>query len=268
MTTIAFAAVKGAGGVTSASLVLAAALAEQDHTILVEADPSGGSLLSWCEQLRPAGDFYDIAMNRNSAGLESVAQPLGNLSVIPSWGRSFRLTQALIRPRVPWGTLFDSHAGTVIVDVGRVYPDAPAMGLLAAADLVVLVATSEPSPVATTMEWASRGGRHGSTDAGIPTGRLRMITNEVVGRRRTMTVTPRDLSLVTGADYLGHLPHDSAALGLLCRGASISDRSVRRSRLTEAARLLAESLANHRPDAGAVSRLQRQYRSEVLNGER
>ena len=100
------------------------------------------------------------------------------------------------------------------------------MGLLAAVDLVVLVAASEPSPVATTMEWASRGGRHGSTDVGVPVGRLRMITSEVVGRRRTMSVTPRDLSLVTGAGYLGHLPHDPASLELLCLGASIGDRTV------------------------------------------
>lgn len=244
MTTIAVASVKGAGGVTSAALVLAAVRAETDDVMLVEADPSGGSLLGWCEQLRPAADLYDLTMNRNSAGLASVAQQMGDLSVVPSWGRSFRLTQALIRPRVPWEALLRGFDGTVIVDVGRVYPEAPTMGLLAAVDLVVLVAASEPSPVATTMEWASRGGRHGSTDVGVPVGRLRMITSEVVGRRRTMSVTPRDLSFVTGAGYLGHLPHDPPSLELLCLGASIGDRRLRHSRLVEAGHVIAGALAD------------------------
>ena len=76
MTTIGVASVKGAGGVTSAALVLAAVLRRaRTDVMLVEADPSGGSLLGWCEQLQPAGDLYDVTMSRNSAGLASVAQP-------------------------------------------------------------------------------------------------------------------------------------------------------------------------------------------------
>ena len=42
------------------------------------------------------------------------------------------------------------------------------MGVLAAVDVVVLVAASEPGPVAATMEWATRGGRHGAGDVGVP----------------------------------------------------------------------------------------------------
>ena len=213
MTTIAVASVKGAGGVTSAALVLAAVRAETDDVMLVEADPSGGSLLGWCEQLRPAGDLYDLAMSRNSAGLASVAQQMGDLSVVPSWGRSFRLTQALIRPRVPWAVLLGGFDGTR----HRRCRTASTRRRRRSASWRRATSScssppSEPAPVATTMEWASRGGRHGPADVGMPVGRLRMITSEVVGRRRTMSVTPRDLSLVTGAGYLGHLPHDPASL--------------------------------------------------------
>ncbi len=242
MTAIAVTGVKGAGGVTSAALVLAAVRAESEPTVLVEADPSGGTLLSWCEQLHPGGDLYDLVMSRTSARLTAVTQPLGPLDVIPSWGRSFRLTQALVRPRVPWPVLLREHAGTVVVDVGRIYPDAPTAGLLAACDLVVLVAAAEPAPVATTIEWSSRGGRHGSGDPGISVERLRLVTNEVVGRRRGMSVTPRDLSSVTGAEYVGHLPHDPATLDVICRGGAVSDRSLRRSRLVESARAIADAL--------------------------
>lgn len=254
MRSIAVAGVKGSGGVTSTALALAAARAESGPTLIIEADPSGGTLLSWCDQLHPAGDLYDLVMSRNATGFTTVVQRLGALDVIPSWGRSFRLTQALVRPRVPWPVLLGEHDGTVIVDVGRVYPDAPTMGLIDACDVVVLVASSEPAPVATTMEWASRGGRHGSADAGIPVDRLRIVTNEVVGRRRAMSVTPRDLSAVTGAEYLGHLPHDAAALDVICRGGSIADRSVRRSRLVEAARHIAAALAAPTGERTAVAR--------------
>jgi hypothetical protein len=212
--------------------------------MLVEADPSGGSLLATCGELRARGDLYDVSLTRNSAGLESVAQPLGDLLVVPAWGRPFRLMQALVRPRVPWAVLFGEVDATVFVDVGRVYPQAPTMGLLVAADVVLLVAASEPGPVAATMEWANRGGCHGAGEIGVSADRLAMITSEVVGRRRAVTVTPRDLSAVTGATYLGHLPHDPDAVELLCRGGSVAHRSLRRSRMVEAATMLAWSLAD------------------------
>ena len=44
----------------------------------------------------PAGDLYDVAMARQSGGLASVAQRLGDMAVVPAWGRPFRLTQALV----------------------------------------------------------------------------------------------------------------------------------------------------------------------------
>ena len=216
--TVGVAGVKGAGGVTTSAVALAAVSAMSGPTMLVEADPSGGSLLGWCEDLRAAGDLYDVAMSRQAGGLASAAQRFGDMVVVPAWGRPFRLTQALLRPRVPWEVLFDEVGGTVIVDVGRVAPDIPTLGLLAAMDVVVLVSPSEPGPVAATMEWAMRGGRHGAADAGLDTSRLRMVTSEVVGRRRRVSVTPRDLASVTGPAYLGHLPHDETAVDLLTPG--------------------------------------------------
>jgi hypothetical protein len=174
-------------------------------------------------------------LSRTSAGLAAVAQRLGDVAVVPAWGRPFRLSQALARPRVPWEMLFGEVGGTVFIDVGRVAPGSPTMGVLAAVDLVVLVAASEPGPVAATMEWASRGGRHAAGDVGVSPERLRMVTNEVVGRRRRVSVSPRDLAMQDGPLFLGHFPHDERAVDLLWRGASVTHRSLRRSPLVEAA---------------------------------
>jgi hypothetical protein len=188
--------------------------------------------------------LYDVAMARESGGLASVAQRFGDMAVVPAWGRPFRLTQALSRPRVPWEVLFDEVGGTVIVDVGRLAPDSPTLGVLAALDVTVLVSASEPGPVAATMEWATRGGRHGAGDAGLAVERLRMVTSEVVGRRRRISVTPRDLASMTGPAYLGHLPHDETSVDLLTRGASITDRVLRRRPFVEVAVGLAAAVSD------------------------
>ena len=189
------------------------------------------------------GDLYDAAMSRDPGGLAAIVQRLGDVAVVPSWGRPFRTVQALMRPRVPWELLFDEVEGTVIVDLGRLYPDAPTLGVLNAMDVIVLVSASEPGPVAATMEWASRGGRHGAGDVGVSAERIVMITNEVVGRRRRVSVTPREMASLQGPPYLGHLEHDETAVDLLHRGASVLHRSLRRSPLVQAAAGIAAALA-------------------------
>ena len=232
--------------------------------MLVEADPSGGSLLGWCEQLRPAGDLYDLTMNRNSAGVASVAQPMGDLSVVPSWGRSFRLTQALTRPRVPWDALLGGFDGTVIVDVGRRLPrgadDGPPRGRATSS-----CSSPPPSRHRSPRRWSGPAAA-AVTDrrtSACRSGRLRMITSEVVGRRRAMSVTPRDLSLVTGAGYLGHLPHDPAlARAAVPRCVDRATGRLRRSRLVDAGqrRSPARSPTRRRPGRELVDDERRPHR--------
>ena len=253
---IGIASVKGASGSSTAALCVSAAAAVLGPVTLVEADPSGGSLLSWCDNLRPAGDLYDAAMSRDRGGLAAIVQRLGDVAVVPSWGRPFRTVQALMRPRVPWDLLFDEVPGTVVVDLGRLYPDAPTLGVLNAMDVIVLVSASEPGPVAATMEWASRGGRHAAGDVGVSTNRIVMITNEVVARRRRVSVSPREMASLSGPPYLGHLEHDETAVNLLQRGGSVLHRSLRRSPLVQAATNIAASIGDHAgvtvsPEAGA-----------------
>jgi cellulose biosynthesis protein BcsQ len=235
------AGVKGTGVSTSAFTV-AAALAGHGPVTYVEADPSGGSLLSRCTDLRAAGDLYDAAMSRDPGGLASIVQRLGDVDVVPSWGRPFRTLQALSRPRVPWELLFDEVEGTVVVDLGRLYPGAPTFGVLNAMDVIVLVAPPEPGAVAATMEWAIRGGRDSGGDVGVAVDRIVMITNEVVGRRSRVSVTPREMASLQGPPYLGHLPHDETAVELLHRGASMQHKSLRRRPFGESAATIAAGL--------------------------
>lgn len=244
--TIAVAGVKGAGGVTATALTIAAVNgAGGAPTLLVEADPSGGSLLAWCEQLRHGLDLYDVTASRDPQIWEAATQQLGDISVLPGRGTPFRFEQALVRPRAGWHNLFGQFDGAVVIDVGRIYPSAPSMNLLSEVDVVVLVAASETGPVAATMEWANRAGRHGANDIGVSVERLRMVTVEVVGRRPAMSVKPKDLSMMTGAGYLGHLPHDVAALDMLCRGYSVeAHKQLRRSALVRAARDLPALLSD------------------------
>ena len=157
-------------------------------------------------------------------------------------GQAFRTLQALSRPRVPWDLLFDEVAGTVVVDVGRLYPNAPTLGVLNAMDVIVLVSPPEPGAVATAMEWAIRGGRDSAGDVGVSIDRIVMITNDVVGGRSRLAVTPREMASLHGPPYVGHLPHDAAAVELLHRGASMQHKSLRRRPLTESAATITAGL--------------------------
>ena len=207
---IGFASVKGASGTSTAALSVSAAAAVQGPVTLVEADPSGGSLLSWCDDLRPAGDLYDAAMSRDpgGSGCDRAAprRRRGGAVVGPPVSHRSGADAATC----PWDLLFDEDGG----DRGRrsraPLPGRPHLGGAQAMDVIVLVSASEPGPVAATMEWAGRGGRHAAGDVGVSTDRIVMVTNEVVGRRR-VSVTPREMASLHGPPYLGHFEHDEAA---------------------------------------------------------
>ena len=196
---IAVGSIKASGGATSTALVLAASAATGEHVTLVEADPSGGSLLGWCADLDPSGPgLYEGVFQRD---LAVGVQRLGEFGVVAAQGDPWRISAALDRPR-GWRQLLDPLDGVVVVDIGRLFPGSPAAQIAGVADVVALVAPPEPGPLAATL--AERRLR-------IDPGRL-----------------ARD---ELGPAYAGHVPFDDGALDLLCRGASIGHRSLRRSRL-------------------------------------
>ncbi len=239
--------IKGSGGVTATSLAVAAAAAETSEVVLVEADPSGGSLLGWCPTLNPtAGGLYEAVFDRDrdaDAGFEAVLQPLGDIGVVVAQGDPWRITVALQRPR-GWRQIVDGVADVVVVDVGRLFPGSPALALAGVADRLVLVAPAEPGPLAATLEWMSRGGQHTSTDAGLDPERMRLMTVDVSARRRQRLDPARLGREELGAGYVAHIPFDDTTVELLCRGASLSHRSVRRSGLAIAVRGVADRLVD------------------------
>jgi MinD-like ATPase involved in chromosome partitioning or flagellar assembly len=227
---VAVGSVKGSGGVTATALAVAAATGESSDVVLIESDPSGGSLLGWCPTLSSsAGGLYEAVFDRD-CGFDAVRQPLGDVDVVVAQGDPWRISVALDRPR-GWRQVLDGLAEVVVVDVGRLYPGSPAMPLAGAADRLVLVAPAEPGPLAATLEWVERGGQYASTDAVLDSGRVRLVTVDVAERHRHRLDPARLGRDELGAGYVAHVPFDDAAIELLCRGASLAHRSLRRSRL-------------------------------------
>lgn len=226
---VAVGSVKASGGATSTGLVLAAsAAATGEHVTLVEADPSGGSLLGWCADLDPSGPgLYEGVFQRD---LAAGVQRLGEIGVIAAQGDPWRISAALDRPR-GWRQLLDPLDGVVMVDIGRLFPGSPAAQIAGVADVVVLVAPPEPGPLAATLEWVARRGQFAATDPQIDTERVKILTVDVAVERRHRIDPGRLARDQLGPLYAGHVPFDAGALDLLCRGASIGHRSLRRSRL-------------------------------------
>ena len=238
---VALASVKGTGGVTSSALGLAAALGMRSDALLLEADPSGGSLLGWCPTLDPtAGGLYEAAFERERRGLATFVQPLGDIGVVVAQGEPYRIAAALERPR-GWRSLLDGIADHVVVDLGRLFPGTPALAVAGVVDRLLLVAPPEAGPLAATAEWIGRGGQHAATGTRIESSRIGLLTADTGGDRR-QRIDPQRLGDELGVEHVGHLPFDGATLETVCRGASLAHRSMRRSRLAPALSSVAERL--------------------------
>jgi hypothetical protein len=244
VTTIAVGTVKGSIGATTTALALAAALAERHPTLLVESDPSGGSLAGTCPVLHPAPSLEAMmAERRDRAGLDQLlacAQTLGDVSVALCPAEPFRAHLVVGQPRSPWiDTLRDVDAH-VVCDVGRVYPGSPSWPVLDVADLVLLVAATDPMSLAANVEWADQLGRVAPAVEGLALDvtSIVLVTPPGVGRARP---SPAAAAKELGRRLAGLLPWDPASVDLLHRGASLRHRSLRRSALAASARALVAS---------------------------
>lgn len=238
---VAVGSVKGAGGVTASALGIAAACGERLDTILVEVDPSGGSLLGWCPTLDPTrGGVYEAVFSANRGGLVPFAQLLGDIVVVVAQGDPHRITAAIERPR-GWRTLLDGLAEVVLLDVGRLFPGSPSFTIAAVADRVVMVSPAEPGPLAATIEWIGRGGQHTAGSSRIDPDRIAVLTVDTTTGHR-QRVDPSRLGTELGVGYLGHLPADDGTVELLCRGTSLAHRRMRRSKLSPALRAIASEI--------------------------
>jgi hypothetical protein len=247
VTTIAVGTVKGGIGATATALAIAAALAEVKPTLLVEADPSGGSLAGTCPSLAPAPTLEAMMTERRTrATLEQLlecTQRLGEVLVAPCPAEQFRAQLVVGQPRSPWLETLRDVDGHVVCDVGRVHPASPSWSVLQAADVVLLVTGVAPMGVAATVEWAEQLGRVAPGMEGLATdsARIALLAPPGAGRNGAPSAA---LAAELGHRFAGHLPWDPASLDLLQRGASLRHRSLRRSGLAAAARALATSLVS------------------------
>ncbi|KAB8166432.1 chromosome partitioning protein [Streptomyces sp. 3MP-14] len=249
MTVVALCSLKGAPGVTTSAVAMAAGWPAGGQPVVVECDPAGGDLMArYRLELNPglvtlaaagrrAGEDAGLIWQhtqRLSGGLPVVAGPpaagqaraaLGELTVGP---HGSLLRRATSRPGV-----------AVIADCGRVDADSPALDVVREADVLLLVA--------------------GATDEALA--HLAVMVRPVAGwsrRPRLVLVGPGyptdEITQALGTDELGvhvagRIPHDPA--GARAFGGQPAPRSAPgRSRLGRAAAELAARVAR---DALAVA---------------
>lgn len=222
MSLVVFASARGAPGTTTAAVAVAGWL---DGSVLVEADPAGGVLALRFGLGREPG-LLTLASNRSArSDLPDHVQILpGGTRVIvapESAGQVHHLWQ--VGARVIRDALRRSP-DPVIVDVGRLEPSSPAMGLMEDADVVCVVSrpvAEQLIPAASVVTSLDR--------AGIV----------LIGEG---PYTSAEVTSQLGVPVLGVIANDRRAAAALAQGGS--GRAVTRSALLRSARVLAETLAD------------------------
>jgi len=239
VTVLALGSVAGAPGVTTAALALAAVwpLAHR-RLLLVEADPGGGVLAARFRMpVEGAGLASLAAAGRRTLDeglLWRHAQSLpGGLEVLLGPRSADVASAALAHLAGRLGALLPTLTDTdALVDCGRALPGSPALELLAAADLAVLVARprlEELQLLISRLEVLAR-----SRD------RLGVL---ICGRGPYPPEQVQDVldRRGSGARVLGSLPYDEPGAGALSDGRG-GERILRRSRLIVEARTVARTI--------------------------
>lgn len=231
-------------GATSAALLLATTLASESDAWLIEADPAGGSLAGRLPMAPHAiGGLERIAFatDRQSApeAFGAVAHVVGSLRVVTAPADPFRAF-ACHHPRVPWAASLRDLPGPVVVDAGRLRGGTPAWPLLELADQVIVVSSPEVTAAVAATEWVQAGGRVSPADPGRAEGRTTIAFVESPGgvafSRSRLQSAIGDLASVA------FLRWEPAAVDLVHRGATGTDRRFRRSGLMAEVAALATNL--------------------------
>ncbi|MFF1676120.1 MinD/ParA family protein [Streptomyces sp. NPDC058256] len=212
MTLVALCSLKGSPGVTTAALGMAARWPSGEHPVVVECDPAGGDLLARFRLETSPGLVSLAAAARRGAEPGLVWQHTqrlpGGLPVVAGPARPEQACAALAQITGAGAAMLRRAAarpGTVVVaDCGRVGPGSPALEILRAADVMLLLARSHDdalSHVAADLDIAVRWSRHPCfvlVGDGYPTSEVAQTLGiEVMGR------VPEDRN---GAAALGGRP--------------------------------------------------------------
>jgi hypothetical protein len=207
MTTICFASIKGAPGVTTLATLVGATWPSHRRAVVAECDPSGGDLAVRFRLSAKCGWSSFAAASRR---LDGPPPLLPHLQSLPGG------LLTLIGPRSPLAPesmpkLIDlaieaasrDDAWDLLVDLGRLPLDGPSLEWLARADAVVIVTGTDASSVLHVHDRADRLLSRCS-------GRLGLVLVEGVGYRG------EEIEHFTGIPVMGQIPHDvraAAALG-------------------------------------------------------
>lgn len=253
---IAVASVKGAPGVTSTALTLAATWTRP--VLLVEADPSGGDVAVCCTSaaggpLAGSPGLLSLAAavreDHDPGALTGYGQELGcGVTVLPgvvSPGQAAGLTQ--MWPSIARACRRQS-AIDVIVDLGRLAPGAPQLPIAAAADQLVLVCTPAMAEVVhlreTGRELQTALARRASADGRVGAVELAPLLVDIDRYAAADCADVDDVLATAGvpARPATHLTHDAAALERLQAGETAGSR-LGRTLLIRSARAVVDQVA-------------------------
>ncbi len=228
-------------GVTTAALVLAAAWPpDRGGAVVVEADPSGGVIAARFG-LGDTPGLASLAVTARTGVPHDVlaghVQELpGGLPVVA--GPATPEQAAMVLPDVTPVVVSMSATFDVVVDAGRVLPGSPAMGLLRAADVVLVVVRPSPDqlrPAATRLEALQRSGVRVA---------VCLIGDGPYGAE--------EVAAVLGVEVLGVLAWDPRSADALT-GTDTPRRGLRHMPLARSAATLAEHLTVRLTTTGPVA---------------
>lgn len=155
MTAVAIGSVKGAPGVTTTALAMAAAWPADRRLLVVECDPDGGVLAARRELAFEPG-LVTLAAGLLRGGGGTVAdhtQPLGtSVRVVTAPATAEQVHLSLGAADHGLWEAFTGDGGDVLLDCGRLTPTSPACDLARRADRVLLLARPSVEDVAILRE--------------------------------------------------------------------------------------------------------------------
>lgn len=232
--------------VTSLLLAWCAALVDETGAWLIEADPAGGVLAGRLQlPTHSVGGLERVAFPQGHSvaeALVSVAhQPAGSagrLHVVAAPVDPFR-AHACHQPRAAWWSALRDLPGHVVIDVGSLRAGTPAQPLIDSADHVLVTTSPEVSAAVSASEMVGSGGRISATEHRFATDRARIV---IVDSPSGISFPASTLQQQLGAQCVGVLPWDPAAVDLVHRGAGLGERRLKRSSLIAAAQRIATAV--------------------------
>lgn len=235
MTIVALGSAKASPGVTTTSVMLAAAWPGDGRVLIVEADPDGGALATRYGMSREPGLLSAAAATRRGSqpddGLDDLwhhTQELpGGTSVLAGPPSADQAHAALSAGTHLAGALDRLDAAAVLVDCGRLRPGSPALPLAFTAGLTILVARPRLDE-AHHLVSVARSLRDACPKVGLVT----------VGRR---PYPPEEVAAAIAVPLVGVIADDPPSAESVRAGRG-SPRALRRSALARSALEVAEAI--------------------------